>query len=97
MAQKNYDKKTEDLHSKRSTVNSPQDVLVTELTVDRFECRSFNFFYHNFFGPSKKVIHAQLICVFMERIARYFSLEGLSSEGAFLIWFFDKRRTLRNG
>ena len=51
---------------------------------------------HKFFGPSKRIIHAQHVCVFVERIARYFFLEGLSSEGPFLIWFYDKR-TLRNG
>jgi len=55
MAQKIYDKKKlKDLHSKRSTVIS---ITLTwawgELTVERFECRSFNFFYHKFLGHLK--------------------------------------------
>jgi len=41
-----------------------------ELTVDRFECRYFFcFFYHEFFGPSRMIIHAQNIFLFMERMA----------------------------
>jgi len=31
--------------NKQPTVNSPQEVSVIEITVDRFECRSFNFYF----------------------------------------------------
>ena len=89
MAHKIYDKKKlKDLHSKPSTVNSSQEVTVIEITADRLECRSFNFFfYHKFCGPSKKIIHAQHVCVFMERIARYFFWKGSPAKDHFLSGF----------
>ena len=58
-----------------------------QITVDRFECRSYNFFYHNFFGPFKKIIHAQHVCVFMERIAGYFFWKGSPAKDHFLSGF----------
>ena len=93
MAQKIYDKKLKDLHSKRSTVISitPLGEIYSSTVLGAGP----SIFYHEFFGPSKKIIHAQHVCVFMERIARYFFFwKGSPGKDHFLSGFSIRARHL---
>jgi len=54
------------LFTKVDFLNSPQEVSVIEITVDCFECGPSIFFIIILFGPSKKIIHAQHVCVFKD-------------------------------